>query len=141
VPTFRYNLSVPFSGVKQSTWTRETNYEFTLRKIPEVRTRHHIFLFPVLNVPIESLKSAVHIVFWASVVATKDRFSEAGKYVWSFSTIVTVGWGDSVGVATRYQLDSPGIESRRGRDFPAPVQTSPGTHLASFFPGGKVAGV
>ena len=28
------------------------------------------------------------------------------------------GWDSSVGIATRYGLDSPGIESRWGRDFP-----------------------
>jgi hypothetical protein len=29
-----------------------------------------------------------------------------------------VGWDSSVGIATRYELDGPGIESRWGRDFP-----------------------
>ena len=109
-----------------------------MRKIPEVRTRQHI-LFPVLNVPTESLQPAVRIVPRASVLANNGRLSEAGKYVWSCSTIVTVGRGDSVGVATGYRstivtvsrgdsvgvatrcrLDSPGIESQRGRDFPHP---------------------
>ena len=32
--------------------------------------------------------------------------------------IYTVGRGSSVGTATRYGLDGPGIESRFGRDFP-----------------------
>ena len=36
-----------------------------------------------------------------------------------------------VRIATRYGLDGPGIESRCGRDFSAPVQTSPGSHPAS----------
>jgi hypothetical protein len=39
---------------------------------------------------------------------------------------------DSVGrVATRYGLDGPGIEFRRGARFSVPVQTGPGTHPAS----------
>ena len=38
--------------------------------------------------------------------------------------------GSSVGVATDYGLDGPGIESRWGRDFP-PVQTGPGAHPTS----------
>ena len=50
--------------------------------------------------------------------------------------------GSSVGIATDYGLDEPGIESWWGRDFP-PVQTGPGAHPASCtmgtgsFPGVK----
>ena len=39
--------------------------------------------------------------------------------------------GKAVDVATRYELDGPGIGSRRGRDFFAPVQPGPGAHSAS----------
>ena len=52
------------------------------------------------------------------------------------------GLDSSVGIATGYGLDGPGIESRRAR-FSAPVQTGPGAHPASctmgtgFFPGLK----
>ena len=42
------------------------------------------------------------------------------------------GQGRSVGIATRYWLDCPGIESRWGARFSAPVQTGPGAHLASY---------
>ena len=35
----------------------------------------------------------------------------------------TLGRDSSVGIATRYWLDDPGIESRWGREFSAPVQT------------------
>jgi len=38
--------------------------------------------------------------------------------------------GSSVGIVTGYGLDSPGIESWRGRDFP-PVQTRPWAQPAS----------
>ena len=34
--------------------------------------------------------------------------------------IYMVGRDSSVGIATRYGLDCPGIESWRGRDFPYP---------------------
>ena len=50
--------------------------------------------------------------------------------------------GTVVGIATGYELEGPGIESRWRRDFP-PVQTGPGTHPASCtmgtgsFPGVK----
>ena len=54
-----------------------------------------------------------------------------------------VGRCSSVGIATGYGLDSPGIESRWGTRFFAPVQTGPGVHPASCtmstgsFPGVK----
>jgi hypothetical protein len=54
-----------------------------------------------------------------------------------------VGRDSSVGITTRYGLDGPGIESRWGARFSAPVQTGPGTHAASYtigtgsFPGVK----
>jgi hypothetical protein len=57
-----------------------------------------------------------------------------------------VGRDSSVGIATRYELDGPGIESRWGRDFSEPVQTGPGAHPASCtmdtgsFPGVKRPG-
>ena len=57
-----------------------------------------------------------------------------------------VGRDSSVGIATRYGLDGPGIESRWGARFSAPVQTGPGAHPTSYtmgtgsFPGGKAAG-
>ena len=51
--------------------------------------------------------------------------------------------GRAVGIATGYWLDGPGIESRWGARFSAPVQTGPGAHPASCrmgtrcFPGVK----
>jgi len=48
-----------------------------------------------------------------------------------------------VGISNGYGLDGPGIESRWGARFSAPVQTGPGTHPASCtmgtgsFPGVK----
>jgi len=51
----------------------------------------------------------------------------------------------SVGTATRYRQDGPGIESRCGARFSAPVQTGPEAHPASYkmgtgsFPGVKAA--
>jgi hypothetical protein len=53
------------------------------------------------------------------------------------------GPGSSVGIATDYGLDGPGIESRWGARFSASVQTGPGTHPPSYtmgtgsFPGVK----
>jgi len=43
--------------------------------------------------------------------------------------IVSVGRDSSVGIATRYGLDCPGIESQWGRDFPHPSRPALGpTH-------------
>ena len=58
------------------------------------------------------------------------------------------GRDSSVGIATRYGLDGPMIESGRGEGarLSAPVQTGPGTHPASYtmvtgsFPGVKRPG-
>ena len=53
------------------------------------------------------------------------------------------GPGNVVGIATGYGLDGPGIESRWGARFSAPVQTGPGAHPAfctmgtDSFPGVK----
>jgi len=59
------------------------------------------------------------------------------------STVNFYGPGSAVGIATGYGLDGPGIESRWGARFSAPVQTGPGAHPASYiigtgsFPGAK----
>ena len=62
------------------------------------------------------------------------------------SVYLLVGRDSSVGIVTRYGLDGPGIESRWGSRFSAPVQTRPEAHSASCtmgtgsFPGGEEAG-
>jgi hypothetical protein len=56
------------------------------------------------------------------------------------------GQDSSVGIATRYGLDGPGIESRYGRDFshlirPALGSTQPPIQwVPGLFPEGKAAG-
>jgi len=55
-----------------------------------------------------------------------------------------VGQDSSVGIATRYGLDGPVIESRRGGEarFSATFQTGPGAHPASYTMGtGSFTGV
>ena len=57
-----------------------------------------------------------------------------------------VGRDSSVGLATRYGLDGPGVESRWGARFFAPVRTGPGARPAFYtigtesFPGVKRPG-
>ena len=56
------------------------------------------------------------------------------------------GRHSSVGIATRYGLDGPGIEPQGGgRDFPHPSRpalgpTQPAVQWVRVFPGGKAAG-
>ena len=59
---------------------------------------------------------------------------------------LVVGRNNSVGIVTRYGLDGPGIESRWGARFSAPVQIAPGAYPPSYtvgtgsFPGVKRPG-
>jgi len=62
-------------------------------------------------------------------------FTSVTSWIWSRDS--------AVGIATRYGLDGPGIESRGEERFSAPVQTGSGAHPASCtvgtgsFPGVK----
>ena len=56
-----------------------------------------------------------------------------------------MGWDSSIGIATRYGLDGPGIESRWGRDSPHQSRLALGPTLPpiQWVPGlsrGKAAG-
>ena len=46
----------------------------------------------------------------------------------SFCTVGAVGRDSAVGIATRYRLDGPGIESRWGRLFPHPLRPALGAN-------------
>jgi len=48
-----------------------------------------------------------------------------------FISFFLCGPGSVIGIATAYGLDGPGIESRWGARFSAPVQTGPEAHPAS----------
>ena len=56
------------------------------------------------------------------------------------------GRNSSVGTATRYGLDDPGIECRCRQDFPHPSRPAleptptPKQRVPGLFPGGKVTG-
>jgi len=59
-----------------------------------------------------------------------------------FSLQLLCGPGSSAGIATGYGLDGPGMESRWGARFSAPVHTGPGVHPASCTMGtGSLPGV
>ena len=59
------------------------------------------------------------------------RYSKSDSIILIFF-IRLLGRDSSVGIATRYRLDGPGIESRWEARFSAPVQTVPGVHPASY---------
>jgi len=78
----------------------------------------------------------------------RRRSRKWGRFVlrdrWSYYSN-TEGWDSSVGIATRYRLDGPVIESLWGARFSAPVQTVLGADSVLYnrygvFPGGKAAG-
>jgi len=74
-----------------------------------------------------------------------DSFSNLTYFLLS-EPFIFMGRDSSVSIATRYGLAGPGIESRWGARFSAPVQTDPGSHPASwtmgtgFFLGGVKSG-
>jgi hypothetical protein len=53
----------------------------------------------------------------------RNRSAENSQY---FLRFLCLSWDSSVGTATRYELDGPGIESLWEAKLSAPVQTSPG---------------
>ena len=52
--------------------------------------------------------------------------------LFSCHIVVVVGRDGSVGIATRYGLDGPGIEYRWAARFSATVNTGNGAHPASY---------
>jgi len=51
-------------------------------------------------------------------------------FIIEYILMISGGPDSSVGIATRYGLEGPGIESRWGARFSAPVQTGPGAYPA-----------
>jgi hypothetical protein len=69
------------------------------------------------------------------------KMEQTKKNVAYWYTYIIVGRSSLVGIATCYVLDGPGIESRWGARFNAPVQTGPGAHPGTVaFPGVKQPG-
>jgi len=78
-----------------------------------------------------------------SSVCFEPEGSSSGKRLYVQVWYIVVGRDSTIGMATRYGLDGPGIESQWGARFFAHVQTGPGAHPAGgyrVFLGGKAAG-
>jgi hypothetical protein len=76
-----------------------------------------------------------------------DSVYRVTEFAVFFSAPMTfVGRDSSVGIATRYGMDGPGIESRWGRDFPQPSRPAlgptqpPVQRVPGLFRRGKAAG-
>jgi hypothetical protein len=84
--------------------------------------------------------------FHVRFVVDRVALGQVFIHVLRFSPVYIVGWDSSVGIATRYELDGPGIESRWGARFSTSVQNGPGAYPASCtmgtgsFPGVKRPG-
>ena len=79
----------------------------------------------VFTIVIMDLISHVHLTPFFYNATQIDEISTF------FSFFFLVSRNSSVGIATGYWLDGPGIESRWGARSFAPVQTGPGAHTAS----------
>jgi hypothetical protein len=77
---------------------------------------------------------------------TLCRSKQEKRHVPYGELLGTKGRDSVVGIATRFGLDGPGIESRWGRNFPHPSRPAPGPTqhpiqwVPGLFPGGKVTG-
>jgi hypothetical protein len=75
-----------------------------------------------------------------------DHFVKFGARTKTYAHESEVGRDSVVGIATRYELNGPGIESRWGRDFQHPSRPAlgpiqpPAQWVPGLFPGGKAAG-
>ena len=83
----------------------------------------------------KTLRSIETSVYWS-----RRRFIHEDQNIYFLFTYLFIyglftnggGRSSSVGVATLYGLEGPGIESRWGTRFTAPDQPGPGAHLASY---------
>jgi hypothetical protein len=86
-------------------------------------------------------------IHWLPIMNQSHFLYEHDLYViYVLYLLIILGRDSSVGIATRYGLNGPGIESRWEAKFSSPVHTCPGAKPSLLykgyrvFPGGKAAG-
>jgi len=80
--------------------------------------------------------------FLTPQVSRYEKWIVDGRKYIQGSTLGGIGRDSSVGIATRYGLDGPGIESRWGARFSSSFHIGPGVHPASYTMGtGSFQGV
>jgi hypothetical protein len=95
-------------------WTYRTLESKTVVRILAMHTLENI-LVEKLN---KNMKITLILILWKEVIRIGNGFTLLRK--------VFVGRDSSVGIATRYQLGGPVIESRWGRDFQHPSRPALG---------------
>ena len=100
--------------------------EAATSQIPEIRTS-------VVNSFLLMIKFSLHILFLnLHSFRMSLLLSGSSSNPFEFLNDLYVGRDSSVGIATRYGLDGPGIESQWEVRFSTPVWTGPGAHPASY---------
>jgi hypothetical protein len=100
---------------------------------PYINTHKHIHTYTYIHIYRQYIYIQKYTHKYIEYIYTNTNTNihkHTNTYIHRIHTIHICGPSSSVGIATDYGLDGPGIESRWGRDFP-PVQTKPGAHPAS----------
>jgi hypothetical protein len=112
------NLLPPFTDNVKNKWSHVSTHLICLHGMCKYNFNFLIFLF----LGYDGIK---FLLTGPSRIA-----SQYSNIIITFYLII-IGRDISVGITTRYGLDSPGIESRWGARFSTPVRTSPGAHRYS----------
>ena len=118
-----------------------------LKYLPQ-RNVHKVFLFYILwclTLPVIQPFAILWVTKAVNVLSAPSyqvpahgstlHYRKLKKQFLTISCIYLITYVDqynSVGTATRYDLDGPGIEPRLGARFSAPVQIGPWAHPASY---------
>jgi hypothetical protein len=146
-----FRLHVVFNSSVYIAWNYKVISEYDcVRMRQEVSWTNLVVLLHFLGATKENYEKnstfGLRPAIWTLDLANNKCQKLHFKFSFTLFWYLIVGRDSSVGIATRYGLDGPGIESRWRRDFPhqfwpalgptqRPIQWVPG-----LFPGGKAAG-